>query len=118
VDVVDDLVARGHVDDGAFATHWVQARAARGYGAARLRRELRLRGVALSLIDAALASLPAAGQLEQARVTAHRRYPALLRGAPARAPARLHDYLMRRGFPASVVARVVRELAARGLDVE
>jgi regulatory protein len=118
VDVVDDLAARGHVDDRVFAAQWVETRAPRGYGAVRLRRELRLRGVAGSLIDAALASLPAACQLEQARASARRRYPALLRVAPARAAARLRDYLMRRGFTAAVVLRVVRELAPQAIGFE
>ena len=40
-DVVTDLAGRGHVDDAAFARHWVETRSARGYGAARLRAELR-----------------------------------------------------------------------------
>ncbi len=44
-EVVADLVGRGYVDDAAFARHWVQTRAARGYGAARLRAELRARGL-------------------------------------------------------------------------
>src|SRR5205809_6731785 len=42
--VVADLTARGHVDDAAFARHFVETRAARGYGAARLAGELRARG--------------------------------------------------------------------------
>ncbi|MGH7356590.1 MAG: regulatory protein RecX, partial [Candidatus Rokuibacteriota bacterium] len=56
-EVVADLEARGFVDDAAFASHWVTTRAARGYGAARLRAELRARGVASGVIDAALATL-------------------------------------------------------------
>ena len=39
-EVVADLVGRGYVDDAAFARHWVETRAARGYGAARLRAAL------------------------------------------------------------------------------
>jgi len=110
---VDDLVARGHVDDRAFALQWVQARIARGYGAARLRIELRLRGVAPVLIEAALAGRDTEGELDQARVMARRRHAALLRSGPARAPLRLRDYLLRRGFSGSVVARVVREVAGQ-----
>jgi regulatory protein len=113
MEVVDDLTARGHVDDRAFALRWVESRAARGYGAARLRAELRLRGVAPALVAAALAPLAAEGQLGQARAVARRRYPAFLRTGPARAAARLRDHLLRRGFSASVVLRVVREIAPR-----
>jgi len=107
--VVAELAGRGHVDDAAFARHWVQTRAARGYGAARLRAELRARGVAAALADAALATLEGEDQLAQARALARRRLPALRRAAPERAAARLRDQLLRRGFAAGIVARVVRE---------
>ncbi len=106
--VVADIVARGYVDDGAFARQWVETRAARGYGASRLRAELRSRGVAAPLIESALASV-SGGDVERARTLARRRLSALARTAPERVATRLRDYLMRRGYPASVAARVVRE---------
>jgi regulatory protein len=108
-DVAADLERRGHLDDAAFARHWVTTRAARGYGAARLRAELRARGVASPLIDAALAGLDRGDQIEEARRLARRRLPALQRTAPLKAAARLRDHLLRRGFAAGVVAQVVRE---------
>lgn len=107
--VVADLVARGYVDDGAFARHWVETRAARGYGAARLRAELRARGVASALIDGALAAVTPDAALVRAREAARRRLPALARGRPDRVAARLRDHLLRRGFPAGTVVRVLRE---------
>jgi regulatory protein len=106
---VDDLVARGYVDDAAFARQWVATRAARGYGAARVRMELRSRGIAAPLVAAALAGLGGDDTLARARETARRRLPALRRGRPDRVASRLHDHLLRRGFSAAVVARVVRE---------
>jgi regulatory protein len=108
-EVVDDLVARGYVDDAAFARQWVTTRAARGYGAARLRMELRARGVALAVITAALGALGGEDVLGRARETARRRLPALRRGRPDRVAPRLRDYLLRRGFSAGVVVRIVRE---------
>ena len=111
--VVDDLVARGYVDDRAFALQWVQGRTARGYGPARLRIELRLRGVASALIEAALATIDGESDLAQARATARRRHPVLLRNGQARAAVRLRDYLLRRGFSSSVVVRVVREVSGQ-----
>jgi regulatory protein len=104
------------VDDAAFAAHWVTTRAARGYGAARLRAELRARGVATALIDGALAALEGDAPLERARALARRRWPALRRAAPEKAEARLRDQLLRRGYAAGVVSRVVRELARPPLD--
>ena len=106
---VADLVTRRHLDDAAFARQWVATRSARGYGAARLRAELRARGVDRALVDAALGELDAAGALERARAIAVRRLPALRRGDPLRAAGRLRDHLLRRGYSAGIVARVVRE---------
>jgi regulatory protein len=116
--VVDDLVARGHVDDAAFAAAWVQGRGSRGYGTSRLRADLRRRGVASALIEAAVATLSSVRQVVDARTLAERRYPALVRAAPARAAARLRDLLLRRGFSPSVVQTIVREVAARTCDAD
>ena len=115
-EVVDDLVARGYVDDAAFARHWVTARAARGYGAARLRMELRARGIAVPVIAAALIALGGDDALARARETARRRLPALRRGRPDRVAPRLRDHLLRRGFATSVVVRVVRETTGVAAD--
>jgi regulatory protein len=111
--VVADLAARGHLDDAAFARQWVATRSARGYGAARLRAELRARGVDAALIDAALDELDSGDALDRARAVAVRRLPALRRGDPLRAAARLSDHLLRRGYAAGLVARVVRETLGR-----
>jgi regulatory protein len=110
---VADLAARGHLDDAAFARQWVATRSARGYGPARLRAELRARGVDAVLIDTALGELDAAAALERARAIAARRLPALRGGDPLRAAARLRDHLLRRGYTAGIVARVVRETLGR-----
>jgi regulatory protein len=91
----------------------VQGRGARGYGAARLRTDLRRRGVAAGLIETAVATLPSERQLEEARSLAARRYPTLARAAPARAAARLRDYLLRRGFSVAIAHTIVRELTPR-----
>jgi regulatory protein len=116
--VVGDLVTRGHVDDAAFARQWVASRSARGYGAGRLRAELSVRGVSGPLIDAALAESDVDAALERARAVAARRLPALRGGDPQRIAARLRDHLLRRGYSASVVVRVVREtLRARLADL-
>ena len=109
IEVLADLTARGYLDDAAFARHWVTTRVARGYGPARLRAELAARGIATPLIGAALAALGDAGDLDAARAVARRRLPALQRVDRARAATRLRDHLLRRGYAASVVARVVRE---------
>jgi len=110
--VVADMVGRGYVDDAAFARDFVETRAGRGYGAARLAADLRARGVEPALVTAALGGLDRDAQLEKARAVARRRLPALRRAGPERAAGRLRDFLMRRGFTGGVVMRVVREVLA------
>lgn len=111
-----DLTARGYVDDAAFARQWVLTRSPRGYGAARLRAELRQRGVAAALIDAALLPLDRDAALAEARAVAQRRLPGLKRTAPDKAAARLRDHLLRRGYSGSVVSRVLRESLGRAIE--
>lgn len=110
--LVAELEAQGYVDDAAFARQWAEARATRRrFGSRRIGEELRLKGISRSLAEAAVRE--AFGEAsEEARATeaARRWLSALGRRSPARAPARLHDYLLRRGYPAELTRRVVREL--------
>jgi regulatory protein len=108
--VVEQLTARGYVDDAEFARRWVESRAARGYGVARLANELRARGVAPALIEAALGGV-AADPVASARAVAARRLAALRRAAPDRVALRLRDYLLRRGYDPRVAVHVARDLA-------
>ena len=108
--VVAELTARGYLDDAAYARQWVESRSARGYGAARLRAELRSRGVNAALVDAAIGGLTPDTVLDRAFALARRRWPVIARGRPERVAARLSEYLLRRGYAPGVVVRVVREL--------
>jgi len=112
--VVADLVARGYVDDAAFARWWAEARArGRKVGSMRLRRELLAKGIPPDLAAAAVgAAFDEMPEAERALDAARRRLPALLRGQPGRAPARLRDYLMRRGYPPGVAASITKRLLA------
>lgn len=92
------------------------SRSPRGYGAARLRAELRQRGVAPPLIDTALAVLDREAALEQARAVARRRLPAFKRISADKAGMRLRDHLLRRGYSAAVVSRVLRESLGRAIE--
>jgi regulatory protein len=81
-----------------------------------LRAELRARGVAAPLVEAALAGVSDDRELERARTVARRRLPALLRSDRAKAAARLRDHLLRRGFAAPLAARVVRECVGHAVE--
>ena len=116
--VVADLTARGYVDDQAFARWWAEARArGRRVGSRRLRQELHAKGIPREMVEAAItAAFEEVGESERALAAGRRRLPALRRGQAARVPARLADYLLRRGYPASAVRHAVRVLLAEGGD--
>jgi regulatory protein len=112
--VVADLAGRGYVDDLAFARWWAEARArGRRVGSRRLRQELAAKGIPREMVEAAIAAaFEEVGESDRTLEAGRRRLPALLRRQPARAPARLADYLLRRGYPASAVRHAVRVLLA------
>ncbi len=116
--VVTDLGSRGYLDDEGFARWWAQARAqGRRVGSVRLRRELLAKGIAPELAAAAVgAAFETASELDRAMEAGRRRLALLGRASRGRAPARLGDYLLRRGYPASVASRVVKTLLAVDLD--
>jgi regulatory protein len=110
-EIAAEIVAegKGYVDDDAFARWWAEARArGRRVGSVRLTQELRAKGIAPVLVAAAVESAFAeVPEGERALEAARRRLPALRRTRPDRAAARLHDYLIRRGYPASAVRAAV-----------
>jgi len=100
------------LDDAAFAHQFVQSRASRGRGPARLRQDLRMRSVADQHIDAALrdqwpepeSALELAAGLAKRRL---RQLSALPRDVRRR---RLLGYLARRGFSGAQVHDLIRRL--------
>jgi regulatory protein len=96
---LDRAVVNGYLDDARFVRGYVESRAARGRGPARLRRELYQMGVDRGLVEAALAGVEAepstSAQID--RLIA-RRLPAVRALKPATARQRLLLYLARRGF--------------------
>lgn len=117
-DVVAALEAQGYVDDEAFARQWADGRASRRHlGSLRLRDELQRKGIPRDLADAAIRQAFAeGGEEERALEAARRRLPVLRRRNAERAAPKLRDYLLRRGYPADVVRRVLRHLVNIELD--
>jgi regulatory protein len=108
--VLDRFGEVGLIDDAAFAEAWVSSRH-RGRGLARraLQQELHRRGVAAEAADAALDTLDDETQEDTARGLVRRRLPATRRLAPDVRTRRLLGMLARKGYPAGIAARVVRE---------
>ena len=100
--------ALGAIDDAGFARAWVEDRGRhRGYGAARLRDELRRRLVPDALIDTALGQLEDRDDLAVATELARERARCLPESlSPQAAARRLHGYLTRRGYPNGLAERV------------
>lgn len=116
-EIADAALARakvaGVVDDAAFARAWVTDRGAqRGYGAARLRQELRRRQVPEPLADDALRTLEGRDDLAVATELAGeraRRMPASL--TPEAVARRLSSFLVRRGYPPGLAQRVAVDVS-------
>ena len=119
--MVADLVDRGYVDDEAFARWWAEARArGRRVGSHRLRQELLAKGIPRAMADSRdHRRLRGGGGSPSARSRrAGGACPPCCAARPRRAPARLADYLLRRGYPAATVRHAVRVLLAeRGADL-
>jgi regulatory protein len=115
---LDRLAGAGLIDDAAFARAWVDTRH-RGRGLARraLAAELRQRGVDAGDVRAAVADLgpeqeaAAARRLVEAKLAATRGRPLATR------MRRLTGLLARKGYPAGMAYRVIREaLEQEGID--
>jgi len=102
---LDELQARGFIDEGRVVQSVLHQRAAR-LGAARVRQELQAKGIGAPAVAEAVAGLQAT-EFERARQVWQRRFGGVLpRDAAER--ARQARFLMGRGFAGAVVARVLR----------
>ncbi len=106
------LHALGLLDDAAFARQFVESRAARGRGPARLRRDLLALGVADGVADAAIAAhWPDGADLAGAtRRLVERRARQLGTMPRPVLRRRLLAYLARRGYTGREVGRIVAEV--------
>jgi regulatory protein len=120
-DTADEVLSRyedvGLIDDAAFARAWVESRHySRGLAGRALSAELKQRGVAADEIRAAIdehlgpdAEVSAARQLVAGKLSATRQLP------PEQRTRRLAGLLARKGYPAGLAFRVIREaLEAEG----
>jgi regulatory protein len=111
LDRFDDV---GLIDDAMFARMWVESRhAGRGLAKRALAHELRRRGVESDLVEEAVAELPAEQEEAMARALVARRLPTTRGLAPAARIRRLAGLLARKGYPAGLSYRVVREALER-----
>jgi regulatory protein len=122
-EVVDEVLDRydevGIIDDAAFAKAWVTSRHhGRGLARRALAGELHRKGVAAGDVGAALDELDPATEEHTARDLVARK----LRAGPAAASPdvafrRLVGLLARKGYPAGLAIRVVKEALAERADM-
>jgi len=115
VPVVTFLRKVNYLNDLEFARFWVNSRiSGKPMGLARIRYELRNKGVADDIIDAALNSLNEKyDEREAARNLAINRVRVLKRSIGAdkkRIRQRLYGYLNRRGFSFDVILEAVKDI--------
>lgn len=110
--VIDRLVAVGLIDDEVFARDWLAAGVRRQKSRRALLAELAEKGVDREVIDAAAAELESDRDYAVARGFAERKVAGLAALDHNVAYRRLAGALARRGFSASVVATVTREVLA------
>ena len=107
---VERAAQAGLVDDLTFARHFIQTRAARGRGPARLRRELVGMGVAPGMVDRVLSEETTEEGDRHAVARLIRKRAGQLRNVPLpERTRRVIAYLARRGYTGHEVRRLVRE---------
>lgn len=109
-----DLEAKGWLDDKRASDSLVHRKAAR-FGAARIKQDLKIKGLSPDLIASALEGLRAS-EVERARAVWQKKF-----GRPAQTPAeraKQMRFLLTRGFNVSVSSRVVNGRAAGDAENE
>jgi len=108
--LLDRFTDVGLVDDEAFARSWVDSRQrSRGLARQALAHELRRKGVDDETARTALDDLDPAREEQAARVLVRKKLRSLRAVDHATATRRLAGVLARKGYPAGLAFRVVRE---------
>lgn len=117
-EVLGRFTDAGLIDDATFASAWVESRHhSRGLAGRALAAELTRRGVSSGDIQAAIGALPPDQEVTTARALVARRLAGTKDTDPQARTRRLIGMLARRGYPAALAFRVVREaLEQEGTD--
>jgi len=106
--VIDALQVEGAIDDRRVAEAYVRtASRVKGRGRLRIAQELQARGIDRTLAEETTAAIPEDDEAAAiARILSRKHLPARLDAATRR---RLFQQLLRRGFPAHLVAKAFRK---------
>lgn len=123
-DVAEQVLGRftdvGLIDDEAFAQMWVQSRhTGRGLGRRALAAELRRRGVDNEIVSEAVETLDSEQEERRARDLVMRKLSSTRGVERTKRVRRLVGMLARKGYPAGMAYRVVKDaLESEGADTE
>ncbi|WP_415154731.1 regulatory protein RecX [Propionicimonas sp.] len=117
-EVLDRLTDVGLVDDAVFARDWLAAGERRHKSRRALLAELATKGVDRDVVEGVLAELDGDNDYLVARGFAERKAASMRALDPQVRYRRLAGALARRGFAASVVAQVTREVLAELADLD
>jgi regulatory protein len=118
-EALDRLEANGLLSDEAVASAEAASRLRRGVAPARVKQQLRRKGVAGSVVSEAVAdAMREDGFDEEAacRAVAEKRARTLASEDPVAAQRKLLAFLMRRGYAGSVARRVARDVLGSADD--
>lgn len=116
--VLDRLTEVGLIDDEAYAQSFVASRHRHGaLGADALRDQLRRKGVDAPIAASAVAVVDRDAEYDRARAFLERRVDSAMAHGADTARRRLLGLLARRGYPADLAQRVVRE-AIEGYEAD
>lgn len=114
-DTLAYLEGLGLIDDEEFARSWVRSRIAnKGVGKARIKWELRQKGVSNDLIEQVLSDFDDEAEYMHAMDAARRRWEKDATLDTRRKRQRVASYLRRQGFDWQVVSEVLSRLAGEG----
>lgn len=110
--VTNDLLSLGLLDDEKFARGWIDSRRHfRPMGVVRLRQELFAKGIDRETVDLAVSDYKSnADEFPTALGLARRKMKLYRKLDPDTAKRRLAGFLARRGYEASIVSKVLKEL--------
>jgi regulatory protein len=99
------------VDDRLFARQWISSRLKKPFGLARIRLELKKKGIDPDLIEQALSEATENyDELEIVTALAKHRASKYPKTDPEKIPQRVYGYLLRRGFSMGNIIKAVKTL--------
>jgi len=106
-----ELTALGLLDDRAFTKSWINYRLARPFGFRRIIQELKDKGIDQETIEQAVAEIRDGYSAENVVMElAQRRWQRLPDIDPLKKKKRVMDFLLRRGFEADIVLKVLKKI--------